>query len=42
MQLEREEAAADAFQRVLDIDPQSRSAKVNLAIVNDILKRKSI
>ena len=42
MQLEREEAAADAFQRVLDIDPQSASAKMNLAIVNDLLKRKSI
>jgi tetratricopeptide (TPR) repeat protein len=42
MQLEKEESAADAFQRVLDIDPQSVSAKLNLAIVNDILKRKSI
>ena len=42
MQMDRDEAAADAFQRVLDIDPQSASAKMNLAIVNDILKRKSI
>jgi len=42
MQLDRDEAAADAFQRVLDIDPQSASARMNLAIVNDILKRKSI
>jgi tetratricopeptide (TPR) repeat protein len=42
MQLERDEAAADAFQRVLDIDPQSASAQMNLAIVNDLLKRKSI
>ncbi|HVM85935.1 MAG TPA: tetratricopeptide repeat protein [Candidatus Binatia bacterium] len=42
LQLDRDEAAADAFQRVLAIDPQSASAKMNLAIVNDILKRKSI
>jgi len=42
MQLDRDEAAADAFQRVLDIDPQSASAKMNLAIVNDLLKKKSI
>jgi Flp pilus assembly protein TadD len=42
MQMDRDEAAADAFQRVLDIDPQSAGAKMNLAIVNDILKRKSI
>ncbi|MES1151551.1 MAG: tetratricopeptide repeat protein, partial [Dongia sp.] len=42
MQLDRDEAAADAFQRVLDIDPQSASARMNLAIVNDLLKRKSI
>lgn len=42
MQMEREEAAADAFERVLNIDPQSVSARNNLAIVKDILKRKSI
>jgi len=42
MQMEREEAAADAFQRVLNIDPRNVSAKLNLAIVQDILKRKSI
>jgi tetratricopeptide (TPR) repeat protein len=42
MQMEREEAAADAFERVLNIEPQSLSAKTNLAIVRDILKRKSI
>ena len=42
MQLDRDEAAADAFKRVLDIDPQSASARMNLAIVNDLLKRKSI
>jgi tetratricopeptide (TPR) repeat protein len=42
MQMDRDEAAADAFKRVLDIDPQSASAQMNLAIVNDLLKRKSI
>jgi tetratricopeptide (TPR) repeat protein len=42
MQLDRDEAAADAFKRVLDIDPQSASARMNLAIVNDLLERKSI
>jgi tetratricopeptide (TPR) repeat protein len=42
LRMEREEAAADAFERVLDIDPQSVSAKNNLAIVKDMLKRKSI
>jgi tetratricopeptide (TPR) repeat protein len=42
LRMEREEAAADAFERVLNIDPHSVSAKNNLAIVKDILKRKSI
>jgi tetratricopeptide (TPR) repeat protein len=42
LQLDRDEAAADAFRRVLDIDPQNVNAKKNLAIVNDFLKRKSI
>ncbi|HEY4162808.1 MAG TPA: tetratricopeptide repeat protein [Dongiaceae bacterium] len=42
LQLDRDEAAADAFQRVLDIDPQNIGAKANLAAVNDLLKRKSI
>jgi tetratricopeptide (TPR) repeat protein len=42
LQLDRDEAAADAFQRVLDIDPQNASAKANLAIVNDLLQRKAI
>ena len=42
IRMDRQEAAADAFERVLDIDPQSISAKNNLAIVQDILKRKSI
>ncbi|HVO01428.1 MAG TPA: tetratricopeptide repeat protein [Candidatus Cybelea sp.] len=42
LQMERDEAAQDAFQRVLDIDPQSASAKMNLAIVQDLIKKKSI
>ncbi len=42
LRMERDEAAADAFERVLDIDPKSVSAKNNLAIVQDMLKRKSI
>jgi tetratricopeptide (TPR) repeat protein len=42
IRMEREEAAADAFERVLNIDPQSVSAKNNLAIIHDMLKRKQI
>jgi tetratricopeptide (TPR) repeat protein len=42
LQLDRNEAAADAFQCVLDIDPQNDGAKANLAIIDDMLKRKSI
>jgi tetratricopeptide (TPR) repeat protein len=42
LRMEREEAAADAFQRVLAIDPQNGSAKNNLDIVQEILKRKQI
>jgi tetratricopeptide (TPR) repeat protein len=42
IRMEREEAAADAFKRVLKIDPQSGSAKSNLKIVEEILKRKQI
>jgi tetratricopeptide (TPR) repeat protein len=42
LQMDREEAAADAFERVLAIDPQSTSAKKNLTTVRDILKRKQI
>lgn len=42
LRMEREEAAADAFERVLAIDPQNGSAKNNLTIVQDILKRKQI
>jgi tetratricopeptide (TPR) repeat protein len=42
MKMEREEAAADAFERVLKIDPQNGSAKNNLDIVQEILKRKQI
>jgi tetratricopeptide (TPR) repeat protein len=42
LRMEREEAAADAFERVLAIDPQNGSAKNNLTIVQDMLKRKQI
>ena len=42
MQMDRQEAAEDAFERVLKLDPQSTSAKQNLSIIQDILKRKSI
>lgn len=42
LQLGREAAAKDAFERVLDIDPQSASAKQNLLFAEDMLKRKSI
>jgi tetratricopeptide (TPR) repeat protein len=42
LRMEREEAAADAFERVLAIDPLNGSARNNLAIVQDILKRKQI
>jgi tetratricopeptide (TPR) repeat protein len=42
LQMQREEAAADAFERVLKLDPQNTSAKQNLSIVKDILKRKQI
>jgi tetratricopeptide (TPR) repeat protein len=42
LQLDREEAAAKAFQRVLDIDPRSESARQDLDALNAVLKRKSI
>ena len=42
IRMEREEAAADAFERVLNIDPQNMSAKNNLTVIQGILKRKSI
>ncbi len=42
MALDREEEAAKAYQRVLDIDPQSEDAQRNLAAINALLKRKSI
>lgn len=42
IRMEREEAAADAFKRVLVIDPQNGSAKTNLEIIEEILKRKQI
>jgi tetratricopeptide (TPR) repeat protein len=42
LRMEREEAAADAFERVLVIDPQNGSARNNLTIIQGILKRKQI
>ena len=42
IKLEREEAAADAFERVLAIAPKNGSARNNLDFVQDILKRKQI
>jgi len=42
IRMEREEAAADAFERVLKLDPQNGSAKNNLTIIQEILKRKQI
>ena len=42
LQLDREAAAAKAYQRVLDIDPQSESARQSLDTINALLKRKSI
>ena len=40
--LDRDEAALDAFERVLKVDPQSQSAKVNIEIVKQRIKDKSI
>lgn len=40
--LDRDEAALDAFERVLKVDPQSESAKVNIEIVKQRIKDKSI
>ena len=42
IQMDREEAAADAFKRVLVIDPQNGNAKTNLQMIEDTLKRKQI
>ena len=40
--LDRDEAALDAFERVLKVDPQSQSAKANIEIVKQRIKDKSI
>ena len=40
--MERDEAALDAFERVLKVDPQSRSAKENIEFVKQRIKDKSI
>jgi len=40
--LDRDEAALDAFERVLKVDPQSESAKQNIEYVKQRIKDKSI
>ena len=40
--LDRDEAALDAFERVLKVDPQSQSAKQNIEFVKQRIKDKSI
>jgi tetratricopeptide (TPR) repeat protein len=42
MKLGRDDAAVDAFKRVLEIDPLYPNAKVNLQLAKDALKRNSI
>ena len=42
VQLERDEAALDAFERVLKVDPQSRNAKENIEFVKQRIKDKEI
>ena len=42
LSLDRDEAALDAFERVLKVDPQSPSAKINVEIVKQRIKDKSI
>ena len=41
-QLDKFEAAADAFRRVLAISPQNMSAQRNLEAIREIIKKKSI
>ena len=40
--LDRDEAALDAFERVLKVDPQSQAARINIEIVKQRIKDKSI
>lgn len=42
LQLDRDEAALDAFERVLKVSPQSESARHNIEIVKQRLKDKAI
>lgn len=42
MSLDRDEAALDAFERVLKVTPQSESAKHNIEFVKQRIKEKSI
>ena len=42
VELDRDEAALDAFERVLKVAPQSESAKQNIEIIKQRIKDKSI
>ena len=42
IELDRDEAALDAFERVLKVTPQSQSAKYNIEVVKQRIKDKSI
>jgi hypothetical protein len=42
MKLGRDAAAADAFKRLLTIDPMYPNAKLNLKLAQDALNRNSI
>lgn len=42
LELDRDEAALDAFERVLRVDPQSQSAKQNVEFVKQRIKDKEI
>jgi tetratricopeptide (TPR) repeat protein len=42
IELDRDEAALDAFERVLKVTPQSQSARYNIEIVKQRIKDKSI
>ncbi len=42
VEMDRDEAALDAFERVLKVNPQSRSAKQNIEFVKQRIKEKSI
>src|ERR1041384_256348 len=42
IELDRDEAALDAFERVLKVDPQSQTARQNIEFVKQRIKDKSI